>query len=109
MSVDINNLLEMFIDMCLIKDECAAMNVNEQSTPSAFPFPDKEILHRVHSGGGLSRQNSNQSARSTTPTTAMPSLMNVNDMSVSILIMDVLIKQVGNIVLEKTFRNRVSI
>ena len=110
MSVDINNLLEMFIDMCLIKDECAAMNLNEQSTPSAFPFPDKEILHRVHSGGGLSRQNSNQSARATTPTTTMPSLLNVNDdMSVSILIMDVLIKQVDIIVLEKTFRNTVLI
>lgn len=86
------------------------MNVNEQSTPSAFPFPDKEILHRVHSGGGLSRQNSNQSARATTPTTTMPSLLNVNDdMSVSILIMDVLIKQVDIIVLEKTFRNTVLI
>ena len=96
--------------MCLIKDDCAAMNVNEQSTPSAFPFPDKEILHRVHSGGGLSRQNSNQSARATTPTTTMPSLLNVNDdMSVSILIMDVLIKQVDIIVLEKTFRNTVLI
>ena len=78
--------------------------------PSAFPFPDKEILHRVHSGGGLSRQNSNQSARATTPTTTMPSLLNVNDdMSVSILIMDVLIKQVDIIVLEKTFRNTVLI
>lgn len=86
------------------------MNVNEQSTPSAFPFPDKEILYRVQSGGGLSRQNSNQSARATTPTTTMPSLLNVNDdMSVSILIMDVLIKQVDIIVLEKTFRNTVLI
>ena len=40
----------------------------------------------------------------------MPSLLNVNDdMSVSILIMDVLIKQVGITVLEKTSKYSINI
>lgn len=66
---------------------------NEHSIPTAFPFPDQFALQDISSGNRLSRQNS---SNITTPvSSSLPILKNVkDDLSVSILMMDVLIKQV---------------
>lgn len=96
--LDMMFLVEAFIEMILVKEECEVQTESVISTDSVFPFPDKLTLERV-SSGGLNRQESMHSPL--TPTTAnlasgLPSLTNVNDsLSATILVMDILIKQVS--------------
>ena len=61
-----------------------------------FAFPDKETIHKVTSSGTLSRQNSLHSTPLKSPLGAvLPTLRTVqDDLSISILMLDVLIKQV---------------
>lgn len=86
----IKKLLEKFIEMVITNNDVQI--TNEHSIPTAFPFPDQFALQDISSGNRLSRQNS---SNITTPvSSSLPILKNVkDDLSVSILMMDVLIKQ----------------
>jgi len=84
----------MFIELLLNKnDDLSTVDHNIQSV---FAFPDKETIHKVTSSGTLSRQNSLHSTPLRSPFGAsLPLLKTVqDDLSISILMLDVLIKQV---------------
>ena len=87
-------LIEMFIELLLNKEE--GMGQVDNNIQSVFAFPDKETIHKVTSSGTLSRQNSLHSTPLKSPLGAvLPTLRTVqDDLSISILMLDVLIKQV---------------
>ena len=84
----------MFIELLLNKEE--GLTQGEYNIQSVFTFPDKETIHKVTSSGTLSRQNSLHSTPLKSPLGAvLPTLKFVqDDLSISILMLDVLIKQV---------------
>ena len=92
--LEITSLIEMFIELLLNKDD--NMSAVDSNIQSVFAFPDKETIHKVTSSGTLSRQNSLHSTPLKSPLgAALPSLKTVqDDLSISILMLDVLIKQV---------------
>lgn len=93
--MEITSLLDMFIEMLINKGD--SISTVEHTIESVFPFPDKQTLHKVTSTGSLSRHNSGHSVSATSPHNAgLPSLTSVqDDLSITVLILDVLIKQVS--------------
>lgn len=92
--LEITLSIEMFIELLLNKEE--GMGQVDNNIQSVFAFPDKETIHKVTSSGTLSRQNSLHSTPLKSPLGAvLPTLRTVqDDLSISILMLDVLIKQV---------------
>ncbi|XP_066913207.1 protein unc-79 homolog isoform X2 [Clytia hemisphaerica] len=91
--LEITSLIEMFIELLLNKDD--GLSAVDNNIQSVFSFPDKDTIHKVTSSGTLSRQNSLHSTPLKSPLGAtLLSLKTVqDDLSISILMLDVLIKQ----------------